>query len=157
MTITITIGEKCWHDEIDGWSVDRTHHPGAPVFNNDEATEPLANWRYINIPVWHSMAEECGITAWLSDRQTGLLAESQTDVVRPLSEDDFGIVNNAYLLRSAFREGKPGWDAEFDEEELGQVPLNTRHDEYLARLMWLRFWIRWALDNCEEPSVVVSW
>ncbi len=33
----------------------------------------------------------------------------------------------------------PGWGA-------GQDPI-------LARLVWLEWWIRWALQNCESPAL----
>jgi hypothetical protein len=137
MPTTITIGEKFWNTETSAWDVERDNAPDAPVFENDETLEPLSNWRYINLRVWRSMAEVCGISGWLSP----LLKSS--DVIHALTAEDYRIINEAYLLRSAFREGEPGWGDE--------------GDEYLARLIWLRFWIRRALDHGEHPSLVVSW
>lgn len=162
MAVTITVGEKFWNTEFvpPGWDVERDNHPDAPVFPNDETLEPASNWRYVNIPVWSALAVECGIEAWLTDPKTGLLASAQAGQVRPLTAEDYRVVNEAYLLRSAFREGQPGWDAVIADEEreqIGELIEKSTHDEYLARLTWLRFWIRWALDHCEHPAVVVSW
>jgi hypothetical protein len=89
-----------------------------------------------------------------------LLASDQSNRVRSLTAEDYRVVNEAYLLRSAFREGKPGWDAELSEEDrekIGELTGKPGHDACLARLAWLRFWIRWALENCAQPAVVVSW
>jgi hypothetical protein len=154
MPITITIGEKVWNKEIDAWDVERTTSPNAPVFPNDAILEPLGNWRYVHHPAWQSLAEECGIQEWLN----GIINAQNSDVVRSLSEEDYRIVSEAYLLRTAFNEGKAGWDYQQDMLEdnvVGNLP--SRFDEYLARLAWLRFWIRWALDNCDSPAIVVSW
>lgn len=79
-----------------------------------------------------------------------------SDKVRSLSEEDYRIVSEAYLLRTAFNEGKPGWDYEQDmleEDVIGN--LSIRFDEYLARLAWLRFWIQWALVNCDSPPLLL--
>jgi hypothetical protein len=158
MSITISIGEKFWNEELSSWDVQRETSPEAPVFPNDVCLEPKANWRFVNYPAWKSMAEEVGLTKWLTDKDTGILHKN--DEVTPITEDHYRMISEAYLLRSAFAEGRPGWDSEeWDEETLGarpQVP-GTHYDKYLARLMWLRFWVRWALDHCQEPSVVVSW
>jgi hypothetical protein len=154
MPITITIGEKVWNEETDTWDVERSTSPNAPVFPNDAILEPLSNWRYVHYAAWQSLAEECGIQEWLNS----IIAAQNSDVVRSLSEEDYRIVSEAYLLRTVFNEGKPGWDYEQDmleDDTVGNLPI--RFDEYLARLAWLRFWIRWVLDNCESPSVVVSW
>ncbi len=164
MPVRITFGEKYWDEEKQSWDVQRTSSPDAPMFPNDSILEPKSNWRYVNYIVWVAMAEECGITAWLINNETGIIRDNESDVVKPLTENDYRIVNEAYLLRSAFAEGRPGWNMDDDElkiesKELGTLPriAATPYDQYLARLMWLRFWLRWALDNCSEPSVVVSW
>jgi hypothetical protein len=155
MPVTITIGEKVWNDEIEAWDIERTTSPTAPIFPNDAILEPFGNWRYVDYPVWKALAEECGIQEWL-----GRIIDSQnSDIIQALNEDDYRTVSEAYLLRTAFNEGKPGWDFQRDmlepDQSVGELP--SRFDEYLARLLWLRFWIRWSLDNCEAPSVLVAW
>jgi hypothetical protein len=29
----------------------------------------------------------------------------------------------------------------------------ARYDYMLARLIWLDWWMRWALENCETPAI----
>ena len=45
----------------------------------------------------------------------------------------------------------PGWEPNkdgFDGEK-----TDPRYDGNLARLLWLEFWIDWALKNCEHPAM----
>ena len=135
----------------------RVYLPDAPLFPNDATSESYANWRFVNYPVWRSMAEECDLEEWFDHVK---LDGKSSDEIVLLTEQDYQTVNEVYLIRTAFAEGKPGWDYKPDEGEesaIGVLPSVTKNDEYLARLAWLRFWLRWVLDNCEQPSVVVSW
>jgi hypothetical protein len=138
----------------------RGTHPSDCCANlpHDDPLEPHANWRYVNYAAWQGMAEECDLVAWLTHPQTGLLHTS--DLPRSLTEADYRVVNEAYLLRSVFNEGQPGWAFEPTEEDqlaIGELPMQPAYDEYYARLTWLRFWIRWALDHCENPVIMVNW
>ena len=43
----------------------------------------------------------------------------------------------------------------FDREKQAWVPSPDagKRDPILARLLWLDFWMGWALANCETPAV----
>lgn len=40
--------------------------------------------------------------------------------------------------------GNPGDNFEGD-------PNNPEENAYLVRLVWLQYWVNWALDNCKQP------
>lgn len=103
------------------------------------------------------MAEEVGLVDWLSHPETGILMTN--NIIFPITDEHYRMVSEAYLLRSVFAEGMAGWEANIDDDEnnLGDLPPSpTTYDPFYARLIWLRFWIQWALDNCKSPSVVIS-
>jgi hypothetical protein len=35
-------------------------------------------------------------------------------------------------------------------------PSMPEYDGYLARLIWLEFWIRWALSSCKMPALSIQ-
>jgi len=41
----------------------------------------------------------------------------------------------------------PGFEAEWDYDG----PPN--YDYSLARLIWLQWWVNWAITNCETPAI----
>lgn len=50
---------------------------------------------------------------------------------------------------------EPGfWDD--PTEETNWQYVDNGKDSVLARLMWLEFWMRWAIDNCKQPVVANS-
>jgi hypothetical protein len=131
MATKLWIGEKTWDEETQAWSVALTHQVAAPTFPHDDPLEPHANWRYVNYAAWQGMAEECDLVAWLTHPQTGLLHTS--DLPRSLTEADYRVVNEAYLLRSVFNEDQPGWAFEPTEEDqlaIGKLPMQPAYDEY---------------------------
>jgi len=75
-----------------------------------------------------------------------------------LREQDHGAVRLALeTYRSAHPDAKPGWCC---CDDCSTRPMdksdNLPHEDLdatLARLTWLEFWIRWALDNCEHPAI----
>lgn len=79
-------------------------------------------------------------------RETPLLAKHPG--YQPLCEADYEFVKQARIRREANNGGlRPGfWDDETDNDT----------DGVLARLLWLEFWIGWALKNCEIPIIANS-
>ena len=119
MPVTITIGEQFLNEDYQppAWDIERDNHPDAPLFPNDEMLEPASNWRHINVLVWRAFAVECGLESWMD----ALLASDQSNIVRSLTADDYRVINEAYLLRSTFNEGKPGCSPALYEARCGRA------------------------------------
>ena len=61
---------------------------------------------------------------------------------QPLCQDDLTIVRQARIEREKLGKEPGFWD---DDN------VDNGKDHVLARLLWLEFWIDWALKNCEIP------
>jgi hypothetical protein len=59
-----------------------------------------------------------------------------------LTNDDLAIVKSARIEREKLGKEPGFWDN--DNVDNGKDPI-------LARLLWLEFWIDWALTNCKIP------
>lgn len=81
-------------------------------------------------------------------RETPLLAKHPGAF--PLLPADLDYVREARINRERTNGGKPPgfWD--------GDGSVDNGNDHVLARLLWLEFWIQWALDNCEYPAMANS-
>lgn len=132
-------------------------HPDAP--DHDPYTGK-GNSRSPSYTAWHDFCLEAGIEplfyggGWDRDlrayrkcpenfhRERPLLVEHPG--VQPLCRRDLEYVKAARLRREATNGGRePGfWDD--DGKDNGKDPT-------LARLLWLEFWLKWALDNCAIP------
>jgi hypothetical protein len=77
-------------------------------------------------------------------RETPLIADHPGAV--PLLPGDLEYVRAARIRREQTNGGRPPGFWEDDGTDNG-------NDHTLARLLWLEFWIDWALDNCEVPII----
>ena len=72
----------------------------------------------------------------------------------PLTEQHRKEINDAVLR----------WKAKYPNAEptYGQIPPegalgfsvdkeNPEENAYMCRLVWLHYWVNWALDNCKQP------
>lgn len=77
-------------------------------------------------------------------RETPLLAEHPGAF--PLTADDLAYIIKARVRREQSNRGRPPgfW---------GDDNVDNGNDHALARLLWLEFWIDWALKNCERPAI----
>jgi hypothetical protein len=144
MGYDIYIGNAVCESERDGdelwsrWTVQGTTSDKAPVFEYDAMTGN-GNSRHPSYSGWADFAEETGLTDFFFDKQEGMLREHPGCFI--ITEDHYNTVKKALMLRRG-KGGKAG----FGDGE----------DYNLARLMWMEFWMRWALDNCENPAIANS-
>lgn len=166
MGYTLTIGEATLHfvpeDQYLRIEAQRATQPGAP--NHDRFTGN-GNSRSPSYTGWKEFCEEAGISelfyggGWDREargyrecsenyhRSTPLLAEHPGS--QPLCDGDLKEVRAARMHREKNNGGRePGfWD--YDKETHQDIPNDK--DSTLARLLWLEFWIAWALENCRIP------
>ncbi len=126
-----------------GWKVERTRHDDAPTFPNDEMTGD-GNDRSPSYSVWADFCREAGIYALFFDDRGHLHAGHPGCIG---IDDEFAeTVRSAlamYRTKATLPPGFEPWDYNGKQ----------RHDYTLARLIWLDWWVHWALENCETPAI----
>lgn len=171
MSYDIYIGEAViepLEDEDDGGAerletvVARTTRPEAPTFIGDEMTAN-SNARHPGYGQWSTFCEEVGLRRLFFDKRTGLmrthpgcykLTPAHLDVVRG-AIDKWKSTRRAPAL-------PPGWDdppppdASDAERIAWETSDCTQRDPMLARLVWLEWWMAWALKHCKVPAVYNS-
>jgi len=119
------------------------------------------NGRSPSYTAWHDFCKEAGIEklfygdGWSREerryipsedfyRETILLGEHPGAAV--IIPQDLEYVRDARIRREATNGGREPGFWEDDGRDNGK-------DHVLARLLWLEFWIDWALKNCENPII----
>jgi hypothetical protein len=159
MGYTITIGNaKPEFSKDDGelyarWTVDGQALPNAPVFPHDEMTGN-GNSRSPSYSVWAEFCRMTGIYELFLEKYEGLMdSHPGCKMLRP---EHLLIVQAALTKWQHTATLPPGFEGypEHDKETGEWVtPDAGKYDATLARLMWLEFWMRWALENCETPAI----
>jgi len=124
------------------WRVAAVKVPEAPNFPNDCAEH--ANFRYPSYSVWAEFCRTVGIYDLFYDKWEGLLCRHPgCMLLKPEHHIKIKAALDAYKLKTTLPPG-------FDEcDSTGEAS----YDPILARLIWLEFWVRWALENCETPAI----
>lgn len=165
MGYTLTIGElEADHDPEDEYirlGAKGVTLPDAPAFG--EPTDN-SNSRWPSYTAWHDFCTEAGIhelfygKGWNRDliryedcsddfhRERPLLNEHPG--AAPLNDKDAAYVAAA-LAR--FRSERPDVVPGFSEEAAEDSAAAT-----LARLIWLDYWVSWAVTNCKRPVIANS-
>ena len=163
MGYTLRIGElnvEYFQDEDDPCiflTAGHLHHDNAPAFG--EITD-YSNSRAPSYTVWSDFAQFVELYSLFFGnepfnkervRDDALLANHPGCV--PLTERHRCEINAALAsYKAKFPKaiptfGKPAPEGKFfwvDKE-------NPEENAYMARLIWLHYWVNWALDNCEKP------
>jgi len=158
MGYTIIIGERVLDDtdpEDIHYTAEVTEDASAPIFPGDDATHNT-NVRKPKYSAWVDFLHTVGLYDLFMDETTGLMR--QHPGTAEITEEHYREINEAYLLMTAFNDKQPGWSENepWDTQRYGNKPAGPSVDEFdpnFARLTWLRFWTRWALDNCSSPTI----
>lgn len=169
MGYTITIGEAepqqiDWDDLAPGdivWTrveARREQHDDAPVFPNDGLTANT-NERSPSYTVWDEFARHVGLYEMFFGSQDG---ESEYRYGALMREHPGAALlgpQHAREIRDALERyrgsnpyAQPGFEPFWipgTEKKGDPVPENC--DAQLARLIWLDYWVNWAVENCEHP------
>ncbi len=122
----------------------------APSFPNDPFTGK-GNSRHPGYSGWHDFCRAVGLDELFFDEDRGLMrshpgtfaiTKEHLAEVRLAKENWFK--NHPNMT--------PGFEKDdFLKEEYQQDIKNA--DPMMARLLWLEFWMDWALNNCEHPAI----
>lgn len=169
MGYTLTIGSAAPEipDDLDednepGWRVQGMAHPDAPSFPGDEMTGKGSS----RSPSYSAWADFCDATG-LRDLFYGASPNNNggkytRDVCLIRSHPGVALLRPADLLE--IRHARIQWEARKwpTEERIagweGRDPFSKaepdpRYDGNLARLLWLEWWVAYALENIKLPAM----
>lgn len=160
MGYTITIGNaKPLFSKEDGelyarWEVEGHHCDGAPRFPNDPLTEN-SNRRSPSYTGWADTVDAAGIYPLFFGQSREALGRASYP---SLFYDHPGCVMLTEEHHATIRQALDRWHAKATKPPgfygwLWKEGDPEPYDPVLARLIWLEFWVRWALDNAETPAI----
>jgi hypothetical protein len=126
------------------WEVEGTALDDAPTFPGDEMTGN-GNERSPSYSVWADFARVTGLYDFFYDERGHLHAGHPGCI--GISKEDADLVTVALARYRAKSTLPPG----FEKDWKYQGPPN--YDGHLARLIWLEWWMRWAIENCKTPAI----
>lgn len=158
MGYSITIGEL----EIDFESEERyiclsakaENHENAPAFG--EPTD-FTNQRWPSYSAWHNFLNSVGLADIFYDENGHALGGHPGAV--PINATIVEQVRQALDYRRLSNGGRePGFSVKLIQVDgkFQEVDDGTNKDYDLARLIWLDYWCRWAVENCGRPVIANS-
>lgn len=149
MGYTITIGNaipkfsKDYNELWARWCVESASLDNAPTFVNDEMTGN-SNERSPSYSGWSDFCDAVGLGDLFFDDHNGLFANHPGCKI--LTQEHLDTVQAALIKYQASTDKKPGF--------YGWNGVDTgEYDAHLARIIWLEWWMRWSLANCETPAI----
>lgn len=148
MSYDIYIGEAKFHipekDEIKDYNqikvrVQSVSLPEAPVFDGDAMTGN-GNSRHPGYTQWASFLEHVGLNE-LFFGDGGLMSDHP---------------GCSYITKEHVEQVKAALEKYKERFPTAQPGFNDRQDALLARLIWLEWWMSWALKNCKVPAIFNS-
>lgn len=124
------------------WTVEPTEHPDAPDFSVDGCPTGNGNGRGPSYSVWTDFTKWAGLYEMFYNEDDGFL--------RPHPGCCGITVEQVQEVEAALHHKKNVATRPAGFSEDGSL------DHNLARLMWLAFWMRWAVENCETPAIFNS-
>jgi hypothetical protein len=165
---TITIGEAKIAYDPEWLSIsieaESEEHDDAP---NHDGFTGKSNSRSPSYTVWPDFCRDAGIYelfyggGWDKangyykscpdgyHRETPLLAHHPS--AQPICKGDLDVIRAARVKREQTNGGRPPGFWEYDKEKRDFIDNGT--DSTLARLLWLEFWMDWAIKNCRIPII----
>jgi hypothetical protein len=124
-----------------GWNVEKISNENAPTFIGDEVTGNR-NIRMPSYTGWGEFCDKVGLSELFYAQYSGLFRQHPGCVM--INQEIYQKVANALEEYQKHAKRPPGYD------DFGN------YDYDLARLMWLEYWMKWALENCETPAIYNS-
>lgn len=156
MGYTFRIGNaEPYHSKEDGilsagWEVKDITLDDAPSFPNDDMTGK-SNERSPSYSVWADFCRETGIYHLFYDDRGHMLCGHPGCMM--ITQEDLGVVRAArdrWQAKATLPPGFAGWRVANGKVE---YPDADKYDATLARILWLEWWMAWALANCETPAI----
>lgn len=161
MGYTLTIGEAKMElpeepDRSITVGVERLEREDAPEFPGD-GTTGKSNQRSPSYTVWTQVMRDLLLYDWMFDTESGIIRDHPGCVM--LRREDQRIVTEArQRWQREHPETEPGWCScvgchVWKSIEAGtSLEPHRELDGVLARVLWLEWWITWALDHCAVPA-----
>lgn len=159
MSYTFTIGNAVpqFIEDEDGrrdfMEVEDVTSEEAPVFPNDSMTGN-SNSRSPSYTGWRMFCDLAGLYGLFYD-ENGRIRGGHPGCV-PITTNHLEVVRSALRTWEKRAELPPGFEGNpVKNRETGEyeIPDEGRYDPILARLIWLDWWLNWAVANCENPSI----
>lgn len=132
-----TKGQICYYKPV----VRKTERsPAAPIFPEDEMTGNGSS-RHPGYTPWSNFCKMAGLTDLFFNDEYGLMREHPGHAELRLEHAQ--AIDSAL---KAYNAKYPGAIPRFGD---GATPA----DAHLARLIWLDWWVKWALAHCEHPGI----
>ncbi len=136
------------------WNVQDVMLSEAPNFPNDVNNN--RNERWPSYSVWDDFCKKTGLYKFfygkykrVGDKEIefdGIFTESGHPGCIGITNEHLEIVSDALLRYRKTSSLLPGFEThEYNGE--------ANYDYHLARLIWLEWWMRWSIKNCETPAI----
>jgi hypothetical protein len=153
MGYTLVIGELKTQVEKDGLDSYISHEAEikninfAPAFGEPTDYE---NQRWPSYTSWHDSMRFVGLYDFMFNKENGLI-RSHPDCI-PLTIEHKEIIDKAYKdFYSKYPNCKAGYSPKVKEDPFAEDYNWPKENGYATRLEWLKFWVDWSLENCENP------
>jgi hypothetical protein len=145
MGYSLTIGEaKIEKDEDQAYiyiDVATVSHDEAPAYG--EPTDNT-NMRWPSYTSWAGFARFFNLYDIFFDEEVGLIREHPGAAL--ITKEHKDRIDEELEV---FKKEHPNAVARYDNKEDGD---ENDANSYLVRLEWLKYWVDWALENCENPT-----
>jgi hypothetical protein len=170
MSYSIYIGEAILQEydpkDYDGefaarYSVEGAEEEEAPEFENDTMTGK-GNSRHPGYGAWDDFARSAGLHSFFFDKESGVMRK-HPGCFALTKEHQKTVADALTAYQAKYPNTKPGFTSQFmpkpnsgiigsDSRSMG-APDEVVAEYHLARLIWLDWWIQWALKNCKRPAI----
>jgi len=120
----------------------------APAFPGDDLSQH-GNDRHPSYSGWAEFCDDVGLADLFFDRENGCLIQEHSGVMRLERQHYYAVRVARKRYQAQYPQAMP---------EVGPYDYRTGFDKQetcnynLIRLLWLEWWMKWALENCKEPS-----
>ena len=133
------------------WRIEEIELDEAPSFINDDVTGQ-SNCRCPSYSGWAGFCQETGLHELFLEPWSGLMSEHPGIV--PITEEHHTKISKALdKFNNEHPTTTPGFGHEPHNPHSKPWDGIDPHSGCLARLIWLEWWFRWALDNCKHPAI----
>ncbi len=138
------------YEPIANWTVSGHAEDDAPAFPFDIMSQ-RGNSRHPGYTQWGAFCDEAGLRAMFFDDETGLMRRHPGTF--PLEPHHLATVRDRKARwMAAHPNAIPGFDWSDPTPREKDDGVRGR-DGILARLLWLEWWMDWALRTCERPAI----
>lgn len=153
MGYVIKVGEvipRIDENNVLNWEIESFVHEDCPIFFGDNSK---ANTRYPSYSVWGDFCEVMRLEDMFYLRAYDRTPKKAKGVIY-LTEADLEMVSNSLAEYRSKVKIPPGFEGE-DYEPTYTTNYDPKYDGHLARLIWLEWWMRWAIANCKMPALSI--